>query len=503
MTDFIPNRLLKTTKQERDLLRSDSLAYQIFIEEEKEKISESFTYFLDNYGVNPATASGSAPTALQMWPYQPEMAKVLESGIDAICLKSRRVGWTLISVHFLVWTTAFRKDTPGAKCIAISKNQRDANELIDTAKLIINSLPDYLRPAIGAEAKNKHGKRERETTSMISFPERDGANIRSLPSSSSSARGYTATVLFLDEIAFFDNAEELFVAAAPVVEGGGQLIIGSSGNGRFSRGKLFFDLWTKAESEKIMEPIFVSWRDRKDRDDAWYLKTLKTMPSEDKMKQEYPASPDEAFSGQNDDLAFSSSAISAVEEKGRIFDQLTPNKDLIAKSGIEVGIDWGLNSAAAILIPLGGYGFYLVDELVSNTDDAETFSTRVLDLASKYADLYNIKIERVYYDAAGNQQMKSFARIAPPSIRLTGIPFNKYKKRSVEFIRLLLKRTKANEDICYLGVSQRAKETLAQLRDIKQKEDGSLEKGNDHSVDALIAAVAQSAVQWDKEQSQR
>ena len=503
MTDFIPNRLLKTTKAERDLLRTDSLAYQIFIEEEREKVANSFVYFMDNYGVNPGTAAGSAPQALQMWPYQPKMAKILEDGEDAICLKSRRVGWTLISVHLLVWTAAFRRDTPGAKCIAISKNQRDANELIDTAKLIINSLPDYLRPAIGAEVKNKHGKRERETTSMISFPERDGANIRSLPSSSSSARGYTATILFLDEIAFFDNAEELFVAAAPVVEGGGQLIIGSSGNGRFGRGQLFSDLWTKAESEGIMTPIFVSWQDRKDRDQDWYDKTLKTMPSEDKMKQEYPSNPDDAFSGQTEDLAFSATAISAVENKGRDLLGLKPITELQAKGGIEIGIDWGLNSAACIIIPLAGYGFYQIDELVSNTDDAETFSKRAIELANYYADLFNVRVERAYYDAAGNQQMKSFARIAPSSIRITGIPFSKYKKRSVEFIRLLLKRTKAEEDICYLGINPKCKTTLSQLRNIKQKADGSLEKGDDHSVDALIAALAQASVKWDQEHNQR
>lgn len=503
MANFIPNRLIKTTKAERDLLRSDPLAYQIFVEEEKEKVANSFVYFMKNYGVNPGSASGSAPEALQMWPYQPKMAKILESGKDAICLKSRRVGWTLISIHLLVWTAAFRKETPGAKCIAISKNQRDANELIDTAKLIINSLPEYLRPAIGAEAKNKHGKRERETTSLVAFPERDGASIRSLPSSSSSARGYTATILFLDEIAFFDNAEELFVAAAPVVEGGGQLVIGSSGNGRFGRGQLFADLWQKAESEGVIEPIFVSWRDRKDRDQDWYDRTLKTMPSEDKMRQEYPETPDDAFAGQSEDLAFSTSAIAAIENKGRELAKLQPGSDLQAKGGIEIAIDWGLNSAAAIIVPLGGFGFYQIDEIVSNSDDAETFSRKAIELAQYYADQFGVKVERAYYDAAGNQQMKSFARIAPGSIRITGIPFSKYKKRSVEFIRLLLKRTKAEEEICYLAINPKAETTLQQLRDIRQKPDGSLEKGDDHSVDALIAGLAQYAVKWDQEHAQR
>lgn len=496
---FVPNRYLKTSKEERELLKSDELAYAVFVEEEKAKVGESFTYFLENYGSH-QPADGGAPEPLIMWNYQPKIAEILEKGEDTICLKSRRIGFTLIVCHYLVWTAGLSAKTPGARCIAISKNQRDADELLATCRTIVNCLPDYLRPAIGSEAKDDTGQVGKESTKHFSFPLRSGASIRSLPSSSSAARSYTATLLFLDELAFHTNSDEVWVASKPTTEGGGQVITGSTGNGRSGDGAHFYYLWEQAKKENIMEPIFIPWYDREDRTQEWYDNTLKTMPTVDKMRQEYPATADEAFAGQAENLAFSASAITAAEELGLKYDKMMASGEMPpADGGVFLGIDWGLNSAAVVVYPLAGFGFYLADELVTNTDDAETFSRKAIELGGKYAARGGGELERAYYDAAGAQQMKSFQRISPPHIRVTGIPFNKYKMRSLEFTKMLLKRTLAGDEIGFIAISRRCKVTLTQMRDIKQKEDGRLEKGNDHSVDAVLAAMAQQGVIWDRE----
>jgi hypothetical protein len=496
---FVANRFLKTTPEERKLLKEDKIAYQVFIEEEKKKVGESFVYFLENYGSH-QPADGGAPEPLIMWNYQPKIAKVLEKGQDTICLKSRRIGFTLIVCHYLVWTAGLSAKTPGARCIAISKNQRDADELLATCRTIVNCLPDYLRPAIGSEAKDDTGQVGKESTKHFSFPLRAGASIRSLPSSSSAARSYTATLLFLDELAFHNNSDEVWVSSKPTTEGGGQVITGSTGNGRSGDGGHFYYLWEQARKEEIMEPIFIPWYDREDRTQKWYDDTMKTMPTEDKMRQEYPATAEEAFAGQAENLAFSASAISAAEKLGAQYDEMFSQGALPPPDGnIFVGIDWGLNSAGIVVYPLAGFGFYLAAELVTNTDDAETFSKKIIDLGGKVAKRNGSELERAYYDAAGAQQMKSFQRIAPPEIRVTGIPFNKYKMRSLEFTRMLLKRTQQGEEIGFIAISKRCKETLTQMKDIKQKDDGRLEKGNDHSVDAVLAAMAQQSVIWDRE----
>lgn len=495
---IIPNRLIHAPQEELDLLRDDELAYAVFCQEEREKVAESFEYFLENYASH-IPADGSEAQPLQMWAYQPRMADELASGKDVICLKSRRIGFTLIVCHYLVWLAGLNKETPGANCIAISKNQRDADQLLETCRRIIDSLPDYLRPAVGAEAKDEQGRVGRETTRHFSFPQRSGASIRSLPASSSAARSYTATLLFLDELAFHPSADEVWISSKPTTEGGGQVIVGSTGNGKSGDGKQFHHLWEQAESNPdVISPLFIAWNEREDRSQEWYDQVAKTMPSLDAMTQEYPATPDDAFRRNTDTLAFSSSHLSAAERLGKEYDQLLAAGALPPPaSPVFIGIDWGLNSACCVVYPLAGFGFYVADEYVSNQDDAETFSKRAIELGGKYSGEEGL--ERAFYDAAGAQQMKSFARISPPSIRITGIPFGKFKQRSVEFLRLLLKRTDAKEEIGYLAISSRCTETARQLRDIQQGEDGKLQKGSDHSADALIAAVAQSAVQWDRE----
>lgn len=494
----IPNRLLNAPQAELDLLQEDEMAYSVFVQEEREKVSSSFLYFLENYASHiPADGGSSQP--LQMWAYQPKMAEALVGGNDVVCLKSRRIGFTLIVCHLLVWTAGLSKKTPGATCIAISKNQRDADQLLETCRKIIDSLPDYLRPAVGAEAKDEQGRVGRETTRHFSFPERSGASIRSLPASSSAARSYTATLLFLDELAFHPNSEEVWISSKPTTEGGGQVIVGSTGNGTSGDGKQFYHLWQQGESDPdVISPLFIPWYEREDRSQEWYDQVEKTMPSQDAMTQEYPADPEDAFRRNADTLAFSSSNLSAAERLGKHYDELLAGGAMPEPhGGVQIGIDWGLNSAVCVVYPLAGFGFYIADEYASNQDDAETFSTKAIDLGSKYSKGQGL--ERAFYDAAGAQQMKSFARVAPAEVRITGIPFGKFKQRSVEFIRLLLKRTAAEEEIGYLAISRRCTETIRQLRDIQQGEDGKLQKGSDHSCDALIAGLAQAAVQWDRE----
>jgi hypothetical protein len=500
MAQVVPKIFLKMSPAERELLRTDSACWTVFQLDELRRVSNpetGFVYFMENYAVH-QPASGSPPEPLLMWPYQPRMAAELQTGEDVICLKSRRVGFTLITCHYMLWIAALKEGTEGAKCLALSKNREAANEIIDTIKMINACLPEFLRPAIGADGVDPSGRRGKENQSMITFAER-GSYIRSLPANSS--RSYTATVLFIDEIAWLEKPEEAWIAASPTTEGGGQIIVGSTGNGKSGRGALLYKLWNQAETESIMIPVFVSWRDRGDRDASWYEHKRKQLMDDDKLQQEYPETPDQAFAGDAEGLVFSGTGLAAVERKGQELDNLLAAGELppAKNDSIEVAIDWGLNSAAAILYNMAGFGTYVLDEIVSASDDPEMFSIKVLERAQEYAERTGATVDRAYYDAAGAQQMKSFKRIAGGSVRITAIPFSKYKLRTISFIKTLVRRTKADESIAWIAISPRCSTTLSQMRDAKSRENGDIVKGNDHSIDAVIAGVAIRAVEWDKQ----
>ena len=79
---FIPNRYLQTTEEERELLATDELAYKVFIDEEQEKVANSFTYFLVRELKNPLTALWSNVSGKHA-----NTNKTYECNMQSICQK--------------------------------------------------------------------------------------------------------------------------------------------------------------------------------------------------------------------------------------------------------------------------------------------------------------------------------------------------------------------------------------------------------------------------------
>ena len=97
----------------------------------------------------------------------------------------------------------------------------------------------------------------------------------------------------MDEAAFMQWASELYTAMKPTIDGGGQLIVLSTANGRAN---LFFDLCDRARRGVSSFAFrFLPWHARPGRDAAWYALTEAEAVDSALMRQEYPATPDEAF----------------------------------------------------------------------------------------------------------------------------------------------------------------------------------------------------------------
>lgn len=501
MAAYVCKRIQKLDRDDQERLASDEVFAAAFWEQERRLICQDgaagFVYFLENYACHRPTGGGDVEP-LELWPYQrDDMAPALPEERGVVCLKSRRVGFTLIVIHYLVWRAALKDRN--ARCVAISKNAEDASALLDTARLIINHLPPAIRPLTGAQSgqRGPDGKPGRDNTKVFSFPG-TGGQIQSFASSKGAGRSHSATVLFLDELAHIPDgkAEPIWVSALPTIEGGagrdGQVIVGSTGNGKYGDGATFFEVWSAAEAgNSVLKPIFVSAKDRADRTpfDEWYKRTLALIGSPEMMAQEYPLNSGEALAGQQSGLAFNSSHINAAEAKGREIE--AGGKIIPAGGGIWLGIDWGANSASVFVYPTAGAGLFIAHELVSATDDAETFAKAVLSFANA-----EHKLEQAYYDSAGAQPMRSFARMAPGLV-ITAVPFAKYKRQTVEHIRLLLKRTFDGEETGTIAISPSCETLLSQMRSLRVKEDGAIDKRlPDHTFDALIAASAEHGEIW-------
>src|SRR5204863_767197 len=87
--------------------------------------------------------------------------------------------------------------------------------------------------------------------------------------------------------------EALYTAVKPTIDGGGSMIVLSTADGA---GNLFYQLVEKARAGQGKFAFrFLPWHVRPGRTPEWYAQVAADAINESRMKQEYPASADEAF----------------------------------------------------------------------------------------------------------------------------------------------------------------------------------------------------------------
>ena len=128
--------------------------------------------------------------------------------------KSRRMmmTWTMALCH--LWLAMFHE---GANVFFISDKEEKSDALVKRAEFIFDHIPagQLLLP------------KKRSKFCLMEFP---GLNscIRGVPQGAGQLRQYTATAIFMDEAAFWEKAQETFVASKPTIEGGGRITLVSS-----------------------------------------------------------------------------------------------------------------------------------------------------------------------------------------------------------------------------------------------------------------------------------
>lgn len=148
--------------------------------------------------------------------------------------KSRQmmVTWLMVACH--LWDAQFHQ---GRRIFFQSKKEKDANHLVDRAKIIYDNYPPAYKQIIHAQYPIKE---PRSYLKMEFY--KNQSIIEGTPQGADVIRQYTASRIFSDELAFQDKAEEAFIAAKPTIVGGGSFVGVSTPNF-----KNFFYLLAKDE----------------------------------------------------------------------------------------------------------------------------------------------------------------------------------------------------------------------------------------------------------------
>lgn len=498
-----------------------SLAWQT---REKLRVAASPYYFIQSYGsIEPPVGR---PIPFELWGEQIKVLDVVIKGERTYILKARRLGLSWLVLHYALWLVGLSEDGEHARVLILSKNLPDAGKLLERIKRIRDRLPRFLRPdLVGADSASSLELRVGE--------------IVCLPATPGAARQETASLVVLDEFAFVKDgkAADIWTAVQPTIEGGGKLVVVSTGNGRAGDGGTFAEVWLKADAgESEGTAIFLPWNVRPDRTQEWLDKERSNYESEEAFAAEYPASPEEALSGDRSIRVYAAEGVNAAEKIGAELWE-SANLKAMFEDGIEIGTDWGdFQTFSLYALPLPGGGLFFIDELVQPHVEPQRASWRILrhdpadmrdalgkkiPVTASRADAApagtNSTFVSVLEEAWSDNELRD--RIPEQHVR---VAFSKYKEgggerggvNTVAYLKWLFRRSaelvaagdKVTSASGIVAIHPRCKLLLAQLRNLERDPDtGKVRKPSldpkhpergDHGPDAMIPTAMPRAKSW-------
>jgi hypothetical protein len=234
------------------------------------KCKDDPIYFIKNYVKIVSLDEGLVK--FDMWEFQERMIETFFQERWSINLLPRQMGKTITVAAFILHYAIFNSQ----KSVGILANKgATAREILSRVKRMIENLPFFLQP--GVKEYNK---------GSVEFG--NGSSVMAAGTSNDAIRGFSFNVVYLDEFAFVDNADEFFTSTYPVISSGKdtKVIITSTPNGM----NLFYKLWTEANSKRNkFVPIKVHWNENPNRDEKWKEETLANI-GQRQFDQEYGCS---------------------------------------------------------------------------------------------------------------------------------------------------------------------------------------------------------------------
>jgi hypothetical protein len=205
-----------------------------------------------------------------LYKYQEEMFDSFTANRFNIVLACRQSGKSIAVVAYLLWYAIFK----GEQVVGVLANKNAiAREMLARITLMLENLPFFLQP--GCTALNK---------GSIGFS--NNSRIIAAATSSSSIRGMSLNLVYLDEFAFVENASEFYTSTYPVISSGktSKIIITSTANGI---GNMFHKLYEgSVQGTNEFTATRVDWWDVPGRDAEWKKMTIENT-SELQFDQEF------------------------------------------------------------------------------------------------------------------------------------------------------------------------------------------------------------------------
>ena len=175
-------------------------------------------YFIENYL---ETFDKTKQTYVKFRPFPKQLEAILayKDNRYNVVLKYRQAGISTLTAAYIVWLISFASSDNPEKVLILANKRETAMEFLNKAKVFHSQLPSWISVDIGDTNSKQH----------VRFT--NGCEIKAVATSADALRGYTPSLLILDEAAFIEGGQDVWAACQASLSTGGDAILVSTPNG--------------------------------------------------------------------------------------------------------------------------------------------------------------------------------------------------------------------------------------------------------------------------------
>ena len=307
--------------------------------------------------------------AFDLYPYQDRMIDHMANNRFSIFMTSRQMGKTTVAAGYILHQLIFNKTFT----VAILANKgAQAREIIERVQLMYEELPFFLQPGVKVWNKGSItlGNKSRAFTAATS---------------SSSVRGKSINLLYMDEFAHIENDVDFYQSTYPVIMSGEttKVIITSTPNGM----NLFYKMWTEAkEKRNRFHALQIFWHEHPDRDEEWLREQESNMPPKQIAQEvhcEFHGSADTLISGSKlQRLAHVTPVRTENDGDFVIYALPVPGNSYVVTADTSEGV--GRDSSVCSVIDVSQSPYRLVAKYRNNIIPPLLFAKTIWNIATHY-----------------------------------------------------------------------------------------------------------------------
>ena len=188
------------------------------------KCSIDYVYFIENYLTTyDQTQKGNVP--FKLFDIQKKILHNFKNERYNLALKYRQAGLSTITAAYVCWLLLFADEESPEKVLIVANKRDTAALMLKKVNEFINQCPNWM---FDVDKKDMYDKTTEYHKILYNKSE-----VKSVATSMDALRGYTPTLMIIDEAAHIDNidVEEFWSASMAALSTGGRAILISTPNG--------------------------------------------------------------------------------------------------------------------------------------------------------------------------------------------------------------------------------------------------------------------------------